>query len=86
MLISCSLKDVGIPKFDRATGFRSLVSRAEREVSMGSITTVVPSGIYVKKRKFRSFLIEIFRGSRSWGGMMTNSGSRQMPQKGTKED
>jgi len=41
------------------SAFVSKWSRAEREVSGASKTTVVPSGIGVKKRKFRSFLIEI---------------------------
>src|SRR6185369_14293085 len=60
MLISCSLNRYLGVLVARATGFRSLVSRAEREVSVVSKTTVVPSGIGVKRRKFRSFLIEIF--------------------------
>jgi hypothetical protein len=55
------------------------MSRAEREVSVCSLTTSMPLAIYGKRAKIRSFLIEIFMFERAarWGvticgrGLMT---------------
>jgi hypothetical protein len=54
------LKRLGVPKLLAPSAFVHLLSRAKREVSASSRTTVVPCGIWVNKGKFRSFLIEIF--------------------------
>jgi hypothetical protein len=51
----------GFPKILAPPAFVT-VSRAKREVSVGLKTTGVPSAIWSKSARKRSFLIEIFEG------------------------
>src|SRR5688572_28733299 len=56
----CSLKVRGFSMiFLAPPAFRSPMSRAKREVSIGALTTGVPLAVLARKAKKRSFLIEI---------------------------
>src|SRR5687767_8112342 len=54
----CSLK-IRFPYFLAPPAFRSLLSRAEREVSLPALTTGVPLAVFARTAEKRSFLIEI---------------------------
>src|SRR5690242_3240101 len=60
----CSLK-IGVSiVFLAPPAFRSLSSRALREVSLPALTTCVPLALFARTAKKRSFLIEILLGKR----------------------
>src|SRR6185436_18172867 len=63
ILVWCSLRDLGVPKISRATGFRHYEPRKARS-TVDHRTTSVPIAVWLKSAKKRSFLIEIFAGLR----------------------